>query len=120
MVYESDEDFFVSNKTFYYSNYFVNDNFIIFYDPVGIKEIHNPKPKISVYPNPATSSVSLMFTDKTNLTDNEVFVYDVYGQLVKQFNPENIGTKLIIQVADLEKGVYFVKVGGAVGKFVKR
>ena len=51
--------------------------------------------------------------------DELVTIYDIFGRVVKQFNPENIGTKFKIQVADLQSGIYIIKVRSEVAKFVK-
>jgi len=99
---------------------FLSDNMIVFREPdttQNINQLNNAKRSLVIYPNPATSSVSLMFTAKTNLTDNTVFVYDAYGRVVKQLKIKN--NNLQINIIDLERGIYFVRVGSAIGKFVK-
>ena len=44
-------------------------------------------------------------------------VIDVTGKIIKQF--ENQSSNFNIHIADLEKGVYFIKVGNTVKKIIK-
>ncbi len=97
-----------------------SDNILYFYQPeVGIKEITKPQARINVYPNPAKNTLFLEIKNKDeNKNKNKVFIYDIYGRVVKQFKIQN--SKLKIQVEDLEKGVYFVKIGEYSTKFIKK
>ena len=73
---------------------------------------------ILIYPNPATNVLNLYLPDNINYKDNNVFIYDVYGRVIKQLKLKN--KELIIQITNLQKGIYFVKIGNTVGKFVKK
>ncbi|PID88892.1 MAG: hypothetical protein CSB02_00335 [Bacteroidia bacterium] len=72
---------------------------------------------VSVYPNPANDyievSVSNMSVKKLNLQ-----VYDLLGKLVQSYSTSQQTTRLNIK--DLEKGVYILKVGNATKRFVKK
>lgn len=64
-----------------------------------------------IYPNPATDYI---FIKKMNESD-EVQIYDTIGKLLI----ESSGTDLI-NIESLEKGLYFIKIGTATSKFIKK
>jgi hypothetical protein len=65
------------------------------------------KNRISIFPNPATTKLSL--TSETAI--KEIYIYDVLGKLVKQVNLENTNTKSNeIAIDELNKGVYIIQV----------
>ena len=67
----------------------------------------------ALYPNPATSSISIVAENTA-----EVQIMDMAGRMVKSVNAvEGVNS---IDVADLRSGVYFVRMNGAVVKFVKK
>jgi hypothetical protein len=85
---------------------------------VIVQNIMEEDANVVIYPNPAHLSVSLMLTDKTDATD--VFIYDVYGRIVKQYKLLSFGEAGVrLDVSSLQAGVYFVKIGDWSGKFVK-
>ncbi len=70
---------------------------------------------IAVYPNPVGDELFLA----TELQVEEIAIYDIYGRTVSQH--VNMSTRRrVVNVADLEAGVYFVKVVTNEGKVVKR
>ncbi len=77
--------------------------------------------EVSLYPNPTKNTLYIeVKNEKLKSKDDDrniVFVYDIYGREVKQFKIQN--SKYKINVSDLEKGVYFVKVGNTLRKFIK-
>jgi len=86
---------------------------------VNIKHNKSDTYEFKIFPNPAKDNVQLIMNNVQLCKNTSVFIYDIYGRVVKQFNPENIKTELKINIADIEKGVYFVKVAGFSKKFVK-
>ena len=67
----------------------------------------------NLYPNPANSSINVVAENAA-----EVQIMDMAGRMVMTVNAvEGVNT---INVADLANGVYFVRMNGAVVKFVKR
>ena len=82
----------------------------------NIKE-QNAVKALTIYPNPASSSISLP------IAASELRIYNTYGQVVVQTN--NVATQQPITVAQLSSGLYYIavydkernKVG--VGKFYK-
>jgi len=80
---------------------------------VGIKKLNTTK--ISIYPNPTTSQLTLNTTEKIE----RISILDITGKTVKTI----ILTNNTIEVSDLTKGIYFLHVqtenGMAVSKFIK-
>ena len=73
----------------------------------------NEAASFNLYPNPASSSINIV-ADR----DAEAQVVDMAGRMVMSVNVvEGVNA---INVAELESGVYFVRMNGAVVKFVKR
>lgn len=72
----------------------------------------NNATSFSIYPNPASSQISVVAEQ-----DTEVQILDVAGRIVLKANVvEGVN---VIGVAELESGVYFVRMNGTVVKFVK-
>ena len=76
--------------------------------PEGINEMTSAQSTISAYPNPATDHITVIRNN-----NDEMFIYNVFGSLVKSTN-ENI-----INVSDFAPGVYFIKTSEGTVKFVK-
>ncbi|HRG57328.1 MAG TPA: T9SS type A sorting domain-containing protein [Bacteroidia bacterium] len=87
--------------------------------PAGIKNYTN-KNDFSLSPNPAQDIVNLKF-NQSNRNKTEVIIFNALGQIVYENN--NVDAQLSnlnISVADLEKGVYFVKVNQNNNTFTKK
>ena len=80
--------------------------------PTGINDIKQAE--IKVYPSPAEKCIYVDF-DSWNKSD--IIITNILGQVVKDISFE--GTRTSIDVADLKSGIYFVKSGDSVVKFVK-
>jgi len=72
-----------------------------------------------LYPNPAKESITINLSENNN--NKEITIYDIYGRKLKQIkyviasNSEAIS----INVSNLQSGVYILKVGENVAKFIK-
>ena len=67
----------------------------------------------NLYPNPAESSVNIVAENNAN-----VQIFDMVGRTVMTCDVvEGVNT---VSVADLESGVYFVRMNGVVVKFIKK
>ena len=80
----------------------------------GVNNITTPDIKIHLFPNPATNELSITATADIN----SIIISNLTGQTIfhNTYKTEDVQ----INVADLPKGVYFVKVNGSeVRKFVK-
>ena len=116
-------------------NSHISDNYVVFVEPTGIIELQKTETSLRVYPNPAKNNVQITMSNLQLSKNTSVFIYDVFGKIVRviaiPINREKQSVQtdsheqssrydvLTINIADLEKGVYFVRVGSAVGKFVK-
>ncbi|NVN93664.1 MAG: T9SS type A sorting domain-containing protein [Bacteroidetes bacterium] len=89
--------------------------------PTGINELHNEKLALNIYPNPATSKLTINLQQQTILQNTTVSIYDVQGKLLLQQSITQPQTEL--NIASFAKGIYVVKVNNdkqsMVNKFVK-
>jgi hypothetical protein len=83
-----------------------------FMEVVGINDIKQAE--IKVYPSPAEKYI---YVDSDSWNKSEIIITNILGQVVKDISFE--GTRTSIDVADLKSGIYFVKSGDSVVKFVK-
>jgi hypothetical protein len=79
----------------------------------GISETGNGN-ELKIYPNPANDILNV---ELGNIENTYIFVYDVCGKEIMSKQIE--GTEARINVDNLAKGVYLIKVGTWVQKFVK-
>lgn len=80
-----------------------------FLDPSAISLVKRVD-KLSISPNPATSYITI-----DNAENKAVEIYNTSGMLVKQV----INLNTTINIGDLERGLYFVKIGKSIGKLIK-
>ena len=80
-------------------------------DTVGISEVGNEKWKVEIYPNPAHGDVTINVAEPSVIT-----VIDMTGRTIIPSTPVN--STFIISHSSLPAGVYFVRVGAAVGKLI--
>ena len=72
------------------------------------------KQDVMVYPNPANDVLNISLGDM----QAEVLIYNSLGQEVRHINA--MSGDVQINIEDLNSGVYFVKINGAVTKLIKR
>jgi len=70
----------------------------------------------SLFPNPAKDNLQIVISNNHNA--NDISVIDLTGKLVKNISINNT-TNINIDVSDLNKGIYFIRIGQSVQKFVK-
>ena len=80
---------------------------------LGIDELSS---SINIYPNPVDNELFLA----TEVRVEEIAIYDVYGRKTTVYGLQTTDFVHSIDVADLEAGVYFVKVVTSEGEIVKR
>ena len=85
---------------------------VTFYE--GVEDILVPN--VTIYPNPANDKVYI----ETEAEIEEIVVYDVYGRIQNLRNSETQKLRNSVDVADLNSGIYFVKVKTENGNVVKR
>ncbi len=93
----------------------LSDTILIAYfakETTGIEEVSDVNNAVHLYPNPAKTMLTI-----ENATEN-VQIFDITGRVV--MNIDNKETNLlVINVSELAKGMYFVKIGNYTTKFVK-
>lgn len=75
---------------------------------VGVQEVENTT--FSIYPNPATTNITVK-------GEGSMEIVNTLGQVVVS---EQVNGQANINVADLESGIYFVRMNGATQKFIKK
>ena len=67
----------------------------------------------NIYPNPTKGIINI-----TNLYNiKNIIITDIYGQIIKQINIKN--SELKLDISDLSNGIYFIKIGNKVERFIK-
>jgi len=92
-------------------------------DPVsGINELNGVDQLVSVYPNPATSELSISIVNAKVSTDNFYLIHDYKGALVVKNELGHIANEYVqtIDVSTFPKGVYFITVSLAGEKTIKK
>jgi hypothetical protein len=79
---------------------------------VGVEEFASTS--ISIYPNPASTSINLQVN--TSLLGQEYIVFDAIGKVIYKNKIQS--TNAIIQIENFNNGNYFVKVNEVVKRFV--
>lgn len=92
-------------------DFLVDSDYVRPIDYTGIKELRLAGEKMTVYPNPATDMVYVKL-DAKNESNISLELYDMFGKKVLGQNYEAVQSefKVGINVATLNRGVYFVKV----------
>ena len=94
-----------------------NDTAILSFDTqlyAGIKDRIINNSQIKIFPNPATDILNISISDNSEKT---IQVVDMTGKTLKQTKANNFN---IINISDLERGVYFIKAGNNYSKFIKK
>jgi Secretion system C-terminal sorting domain len=89
---------------------------MVTYHPVGVDNIQSPASSLNLYPNPASNQITI---NVAAVMEGTITITNIIGQ--KVLTQEYHGNSVTIDVADLPKGLYIVKVIGTAytGKFVK-
>lgn len=79
---------------------------------VGVQEVSMDDKIISVYPNPASSKITVAI-DKGNVNALSVVIVDVFGKVIRTHTFESNEEKVseTMDVSDLSKGIYFIRIG---------
>jgi hypothetical protein len=74
-----------------------------------INKSDTQKAVYSIFPNPASDRL-FIHTDKDSQQNNQVFIYDLWGNLVKQIRGLHPGSYIIIfDIKDLPNGLYHIR-----------
>lgn len=83
--------------------------------PVAIEPIaFNNNSELHIYPNPTKDQLFI----ESELNIEEIIIYDVYGRKCQQANETT--SQQVLDVADLNTGIYFIKVVTDNNEIVKR
>lgn len=77
---------------------------------VGVDELHSDFYGVNLFPNPSTSSTTLVYTNN-NLAPVQISLTDMSGRIVESWTPSIVAPgqqKFDINTSDLAKGVYMV------------
>ena len=77
---------------------------------VGVESLDAAKTSVTIYPNPFSTSTTIMINDASQINDFELRMYNVLGKEV--MNKNITGHTTIIGTGNLPSGVYFYKVTG--------
>lgn len=96
----------------------VSSNNVIVY-PIGIKE-SNGNYIFNIYPNPTTNNfiINVFEKDGQPILNNSVFIFNLLGKSVAIYSNYNSGDNL--NITDLEKGLYLIRIEIEGKTFVKR
>jgi len=78
---------------------------------VAVENTTSIAPKLEIFPNPATDYIDISFSNNEPGRTAQIAILDAQGKLVHQQSAEGWGSQSSrIDVADLAKGIYFVKI----------
>ncbi len=80
-----------------------------------VTKLNNINEHVKIYPNPAKN---YLIVNGQNLNNKDIKIMDITGKIVKQTSTQSSTIK--IEISDLNKGVYFIKVGDLTKRFVKQ
>ncbi|MFH0894447.1 MAG: T9SS type A sorting domain-containing protein [Bacteroidota bacterium] len=84
---------------------------------VGVGEVINQPKEMKIFPNPASSSITIEMPQLEH--DAEILIFNSIGEVVVKQRICKTESDVMIDIARLQVGIYFVKVDGYSGKFVK-
>jgi hypothetical protein len=88
-------------------NDFVTVDVTYKWNTVSIKEISSEDVNLSIYPNPASTNLTIDYSINSDSKNAKIDVYDVVGQKVMTHALINNNDKLNINLNSLTSGVYF-------------
>ena len=81
-------------------------------DVTGLTRVESNRP-FTVFPNPASGIISISGTD-----EEEIHIFDIVGD--KVFSIMEFSNGMSIDVSSFPDGIYILKAGNAVSKFIKK
>jgi hypothetical protein len=104
------------------NSYLYVDNLAFTGSVAGIKE-NNAATTVKLFPNPASDKL-VVSSNNLKASTGQIEIYDVIGNKVKSVNNVDFTNDVIIDIADLNQGGYFIKVNTSQGvitnKFLKQ
>ena len=90
------------------NSYLYVDNLAFSGNVAGIKENQSEVAAINLFPNPAGNELKISFANSKS-SSGSIEIFDILGKKVKSINNIDF-TKAVIDVSDLNKGTYYIKV----------
>lgn len=69
--------------------------------------------RFEMYPNPASESVEIVFSDAEQTAGQPLQIVDLNGKVLKTRLLDGEVSELLLDVSDLPKGIYLIKIGNA-------
>jgi hypothetical protein len=82
--------------------------------PKGIDDYYAQSKLFSIYPNPASTTLSIALGNEGKIT-----VTDLLGNIIMEKISPPRKSIVDLDVSSLSRGIYFIKVGNAASKFIK-
>ena len=82
----------------------------------GIDELQVTSSELRVYPNPVTNELQVMSYE----LQGNIEIFDIMGRALNNCQFSIVNPQLIINVSSLPSGIYFLRVGERMAKFVKK
>lgn len=120
-----DKDFedYIKNRKYYYSDTSGVKFGYSGSELTGSDKSNNPHISFSVYPNPASESVTILLEDGFQQEHITIQIIDALGRMVNQKSitgGEHIKKDILMDISELPVGIYLIKVNNAVKKMVKK
>ncbi|MFK5855112.1 MAG: T9SS type A sorting domain-containing protein [Bacteroidota bacterium] len=88
-----------------------SDSFIIqTYICLGTEENNTNNHFLSIYPNPASSTLTVNYNKPVHKTPTTIEIFNIYGTVVTTQNMEAQKQKTVLDISRLAAGLYFVRV----------
>ncbi|HOZ53047.1 MAG TPA: T9SS type A sorting domain-containing protein, partial [Chitinophagaceae bacterium] len=85
--------------------------------PLNTSDLNTETPHLLIYPNPASSHLTLEF-NHSSIKQSNYSLYNTMGQVLIS-GEINSYYKSLIDISSLPSGIYFIKCEGVIKKFVK-
>jgi hypothetical protein len=86
-------------------------------ETTGVEQII-AKNQLVIYPNPATDE--LQITNYELRSGDNLQILDISGKVITNYELKNTSNLTTINVSTLPQGIYFIKIGNSLGRFVKK
>ena len=113
----------------FFSSYFHNLTDFWEYTPdsvctTSIEEFANSSLQFMTYPNPCTKELTILLKHSHSYSCNKIVLYNSEGNSIKEvnciFEVNNTLTSFDLNTNDLSSGIYFIRVGNIVSRFIKQ
>lgn len=98
-------------------NFLDGDAYYLYLNPSSVLGIDKPEIEnnFTFYQNPSETIITFLFKDNEK---KKLILLNTLGQIIRQEN--DIKNSFTIDIADLPLGIYYVKIGNSLKKFIKK